>query len=148
MPRSLEGAARPARVKIRPRSVDKKMARAGRRGDVPQKERKAEKARNKDAENGVNPAPAPVLTAMGLNDNLDFMGRQLHVQTENLRSPSPCIVTQVFCNGRVLFSTKSEYLPGVNESQDFSRIGDLMQSQHYRVIEKIRDKKAQILSKS
>jgi hypothetical protein len=65
-----------------------------------------------------------------------------------MRSPTLCIVTQVFCNGRVLFSTKSEYPPGVHESQDLSRIRDLMQAQHFRVIEKIRDKKAQVLGES
>ena len=91
-------------------------------------------------------APSPCIPAtMGLNDNLDFMGRQLHVQTENTRSPGMCIVTQVFSNGRVVFSTKSEYPPGVCESQEFSQIQALMRAQHFRVIEKIRDKKAQIL---
>jgi len=118
------------------------------RGDVQQKERKAEKVGKARREPGTSAASPSVLTAMGLNDNVDFMGRQLHVQTENLRSPAMCIVTQVFCNGRVLFSTKSEYPPGVHESQDFGRIRDLMRAQHFRVIEKIRDKKAQILGQS
>lgn len=113
------------------------------RGNVPQKESKAEAA-GKGKREPVSGSPS-ALSVMGLNDNLDFMGRQLHVQTENLRSPTMCVVTQVFCNGRVLFSTKSEYPPGVGESQDFSQIQELMRSQHFRVIEKIRDKKAQIL---
>jgi len=84
---------------------------------------------------------ATVPTVMGLNDNLDFMGRQLHVQTENLKSPAMCILTQVFSNGRVVFSTKSEYPPDVLESQDSSRIEGLMRDQHYRVMNKIREQK-------
>jgi hypothetical protein len=118
------------------------------RGDVKQKERGTEKVGKAKRELGASTSSPSVLTAMGLNDNLDFMGRQLHVQTENMRSPTMCIVTQVFCNGRVLFSKKSEYPPGVHESKDLGRIQEMMRSQHFRVIEKIRDKKAQILGES
>jgi hypothetical protein len=105
----------------------------------------AGKGTNKIAGN-VPPKSIPV--AIGLNDNLDFMGKQLHVQTESMKSPAMRIVTQVFCNGRVLFSTKSDYPAGIRESQSFSQIQDLMRAQHFKVIEKIRDKKAQILGSS
>jgi hypothetical protein len=56
-----------------------------------------------------------------------------------------CILTQVFCNGRVVFSTRSEYPPGSAGSGDYSRIQNLMREQHYRVIERIRAKKEQVL---
>lgn len=92
-----------------------------------------------------NAPPSSIPAVMGLNDNLDFMGRALHVQTENLGSPALCILTQVFCSGRVVFSTRSEYPPAVGESMDYNRIRNLMREQHYRVIEKIRAKKDQIL---
>ena len=50
-------------------------------------------------------------SAPGLNDNLEFMGKQLHVQTEKTGFPVPRVVTQVFSNGRVVFSKKSDILP-------------------------------------
>ncbi len=84
------------------------------------------------------------LPAMGLNDKLDFMGRQLHIQTENTGSNAACIVTQVFCNGRVFFTAKSEYPAELGKAQDIKLIQDLMRAQHFTVIEKIRSKKAKI----
>ena len=50
------------------------------------------------------------LPVVGLNDNLVFMGRQLHVQTEHTGFPVARIVTQVFCSGRVLLSKKRNAL--------------------------------------
>jgi hypothetical protein len=76
----------------------------------------------------------------GLNDNLDFFGRQLHIQTENIGIPTPRIVTQVFCGGRVLFSRKSEYPPEVQEQGAMERIFDLMHLQHKRILKEISDK--------
>jgi hypothetical protein len=82
----------------------------------------------------------------GLNDNLQFMGRQLHVQTEHLEFPTAHIVTQVFCNGRVLLSKKSEYPSDVRECRDVSKIQQLMHAQHSQVIREIADKQARILA--
>jgi hypothetical protein len=83
--------------------------------------------------------------AMGLNNNLEFMGRQLHVQTEHLELPVAHIVTQVFCSGRVMLSKKTEYPADVRESRDISKIQQLMNAQHYQVIREIEDKQARIL---
>ncbi len=83
---------------------------------------------------------------MGLNNNLEFMGRQLHVQTENMAFPVAHIITQVFCGGRVLLSKKSEYPPAVRESHDFSKIQQLMRAQHYQIMQEIVDKKNRILA--
>jgi hypothetical protein len=95
-------------------------------------------------ENNSGLALAPSL--MGLNNNLDFMGKRLHVQTENAAFPVAHILTQVFYGGRVLASKKSEYPPGVREAQDFSAIQELMRKQHYEVIQEIKDKQIQILN--
>jgi hypothetical protein len=84
--------------------------------------------------------------SMGLNNNLEFMGRQLHVQTENMAFPAAQIVTHVFCGGRVLLSRKSEYPSAIQESHDFSKIQQLMRAQHYQVIQEITDKKNKILA--
>jgi hypothetical protein len=81
-------------------------------------------------------------TAAGLNDNVEFMGKQLHVQTESIGSPAPCIVTQIFSNGRVIFSKKSEC------SADLNKIQDQMNQQHSQVIRNIAEKEARILKAS
>ena len=82
---------------------------------------------------------------MGLNDNLEFMGRRLHVQTEHTEFPVPRIVTHVFSNGRVLLSKKTECPPDIRESPDFNRIQKLMSSQHHQVLKEIAAKQARIL---
>jgi hypothetical protein len=86
------------------------------------------------------------LPVVGLNDNLVFMGRELHVQTEHAGFPTARIVTQVFCSGRVLLSKKTECPAGIRESQDFNKLQKLMSTQHYQVLEEIVAKQARIMS--
>jgi len=83
-------------------------------------------------------------SAPGLNDSLEFMGKQLHVQTEKTEFPVPRIVTQVFRNGRVVFSKKSDISPGL-ESREFAIIQELMRSQHLQTIQEISDKQKRIM---
>jgi flagellar biosynthesis protein FlhG len=89
--------------------------------------------------------PVPATPTMGLNDNLDFMGRQLHIQTEDLGYTGRYIQTQVFCDGRVLLSTKSEYPSSVQSQSDQSQIVEMMHKQHYNVIRELESKKVRIL---
>jgi len=86
------------------------------------------------------------LPVVGLNDNLVFMGRQLHVQTEHTGFPVARVVTQVFCSGRVLLSKKTECPAGIQGSQDFNTLQKLMSTQHYQVLEEISAKQARIMS--
>jgi hypothetical protein len=81
----------------------------------------------------------------GLNDNVKFMGKNLHVQTENSGFPKARIVTQVFCKGRVVFSRKSEYPPGIHECGNPDKIRELMHSQHLQIIQELRNKQDSIL---
>jgi hypothetical protein len=80
----------------------------------------------------------------GLNDNLVVLGKQLHIQTELLKSPVLCITTQVFSSGRVLFSRKSECPPEFSNSGSIGKIRDLMKDQHLQVIREINKKTAQV----
>ena len=80
----------------------------------------------------------------GLNDNLEFMGRQIHIQTESAGFPEARIVTQVFSKGKVLFSRKTDYA-AADDSGGTARIQELMNSQHIQVIKEIKDKQARIL---
>jgi hypothetical protein len=94
-----------------------------------------------EEQGGMASASAPT----GLNNNLQFMGKQLHVQTENMEFPVAHIVTQVFCGGRVVLSKKSEYPAGLRESRDFSTIQRLMQTQHHQILREITEKQTRIL---
>jgi hypothetical protein len=85
------------------------------------------------------------LPAVGLNDNLDFLGRQLHVQTEYIELPVARIVTQVFCSGRVMLSKKTECPPAIHEFQDTQKLQQIMNAQHHKVIQEITGKQARIL---
>jgi hypothetical protein len=82
-------------------------------------------------------APAQPAPAMGLNDNLAMMGRALHIQTEDLGAAGNCITTQVFCDGRVILSTKSEYPSTMRESPHSDQVVELMRNQHFNVIRQI-----------
>jgi len=82
--------------------------------------------------------------AMGLNDNLDFFGKELHVQTENAGFPIPRIITQVFSSGRIILSRKSEYPADVHQAADPEQIQELMRIQHYRVIREISEKQQRL----
>jgi hypothetical protein len=95
----------------------------------------------KEGNGGIALASPPA----GLNNNLEFMGKHLHVQTESTGFPTARIVTQVFCRGRVVLSKKSEYPPGISEFHDFNKMQQLMRTQHYQVIQEIADKQRQIL---
>jgi len=92
--------------------------------------------------NSHNGMPTPV---SGLNDNLEFLGKQLHVQTEKIGFPAGRIVTQVFCGGRVVFSKKTNYTAVASGSDDTDHIRELMQSQHLLVIKGIKDKRARMV---
>jgi hypothetical protein len=76
----------------------------------------------------------------GLNSNLEFMGKRLHIQTENVQFPSAQIITQVFSGGRVVLSKKKDHPPDVAGSGNTRKIRDLMQSQHLQVIKEIKEK--------
>jgi len=95
----------------------------------------------KNQSNAANPA-------MGLNDNLNFLGKELHIQTENVQSSAPCIRTQVFFHGRVVHTVKYEYSTGKRDSLSLSKIRELMHEQHIRVIEKISEQQTKYQKKS
>ena len=82
--------------------------------------------------------------AMGLNDNLDFFGKQLHVQTENAGFPMPRIITQVFSKGRIILSRKSEYPADEHKAADPEQIQELMRLQHYQIIREISEKQQRL----
>ena len=86
-------------------------------------------------------ASAPV---SGLNTNLEFMGKQLHIQTENVKLPSAHIITQVFSGGRVVLSKIREHPPEIRNTGDPGKIQELMRSQHFQIIGEIREKQARL----
>jgi hypothetical protein len=105
---------------------------------------------SREAKNGTpdDLKSAMVIPPMGLNENLAFMGKELHVQTENKGWPTPCILTQVFLNGRVVLSEKSEIPQDLDEKRGCGAIQNMMHAQHSQVIQKIKDKQAKAQGKS
>jgi hypothetical protein len=85
--------------------------------------------------------------AIGLNDNMDFLGTQLHIQTENVQRPTPRIITQVFSKGRIVLSKKSEYPANLSDAENSEKISELMRLQHSQVIQDIIEKQKHIQSK-
>jgi hypothetical protein len=84
-------------------------------------------------------------SVIGLNDNLEFLGKQLHIQTERIGLPSPRIVTQVFSNGRVVLSKKSDIPFQSALPEDAAKVRELMRTQHFQVIREIKAKQNRIL---
>jgi len=82
----------------------------------------------------------------GLNDNVEFLGRQLHIQTEFIELPNSHIVTQVFSNGRVLLSRKSEFPSGNPQSLDIHELQRAMNAQHRQALQEISEKQARALN--
>ncbi len=103
-------------------------------------------ARADDARDSRPHAPPAVVPATGLNDSLVFMGRDLHVQTEDMGDTGRCITTQVFCDGRVILSTKSEYPPTWQDLQPGSQVVELMRAQHFNVIREIENRMTRLES--
>ena len=86
--------------------------------------------------------------AMGLNDNLMFCGKVLHIQTEKISSSVPCILTHVFFQGRVIHTTRHEYSNEDHKSDNWVEIRKLMHKQHVGVIEKISKQQAKYQEQS
>jgi flagellar biosynthesis protein FlhG len=91
-------------------------------------------------------SPVAGTPATGLNDSLVFMGRDLHVQTEDMGNAGHCITTQVFCEGRVILSTKSAYSSSRQDLQSASQVVELMRAQHFNVIREIENRMTRIES--
>jgi flagellar biosynthesis protein FlhG len=96
--------------------------------------------------NGTNPTadyrtPAPTTPVMGFNDSLEYMGRELHIQTEDLGYTGRSITTQVFYGGRVIYSARTEYPATAQDPCDRSLVIELMRKQHFNVMREIESKK-------
>jgi flagellar biosynthesis protein FlhG len=85
-------------------------------------------------------APAPI---MGLNDNVELGGREIHVQTEDMGGRYA--VTQIFCDGRILKSTKSEYPAEMRDDSQRSHKMEFMRQQHRDALRDVEKRKAQIV---
>lgn len=78
----------------------------------------------------------------GLNDNLEILGKHLHIQTENTGFPTVRIVTQVFCGGRVILSRKTDHVSDAGDDGNTTLLRKRMNAQHSQVIKEIKDKLA------
>ena len=76
-------------------------------------------------------------TLTGLNHSLHYRGKEIHIQTEDLGDRVRLIATQVFCEGRVVLSTRVEYPPAARGQDDRQRLAELMRKQHFCVIREL-----------
>jgi flagellar biosynthesis protein FlhG len=91
---------------------------------------------NAAAESDSRPA------VIGLNDNLEFLGRVLHIQTEDVGEGQRAVTTHVFCGGRVLFGKRTEYPADARGRQGRERVAELMRRQHFEVIQELESKRS------
>jgi len=84
---------------------------------------------------GKGPTKEQPLT--GLNHSLHHMGKELHVQTEDLGSREQCIETQVFCGGCVILSTRMAYSASPGDQGGREIVAEQMRKQHFGVIREI-----------
>jgi hypothetical protein len=73
----------------------------------------------------------------GLNHSLQHMGKELHVQTEDLGSRDQLIETQVFCGGCVILSTRVAYSASPADQGGREIVAEQMRRQHFGVIREI-----------
>ncbi len=73
----------------------------------------------------------------GLNHSLHHMGREVHVQTEDLGAREQSIETQVFCGGCVILSTRAGYSAVPGDRAGRETVAEQMRRQHFGVIRQI-----------
>ena len=81
---------------------------------------------------------------MGLNDNVEVDGVELHVQTEDFGPARPTLTTQVFQGGRILLSRRSDYAAAAG-GRDSKVVMELMRKQHFDVIREIEEGRVTIV---
>ncbi len=87
-----------------------------------------------------NQRPKPERLLTGLNHSMSWMGRELHVQTEDLGTTECCIRTQVFCEGRVLLTARASYPDPVDGGSRPGLVSEIMRRQHFGVIQEIEER--------
>jgi len=99
-----------------------------------------------DREKSQEPEMLTAVTPIaGLDDRLDFKGKKLRIKTDNVGYTGRCIATRVFCEGRVVLSTKNDYSSNLQQADSTNHIKALMRKQHFNVICDIESDKIQIL---
>lgn len=70
----------------------------------------------------------------GYNTNIQFKGRDYHVQTEDCGPKDSVVVTQLYHRGAVIFSDKTDY-SRFTDNPDFEKeLRNMMRKQHKDVI--------------
>jgi len=98
-------------------------------------------ARETGAESEILTAIIPIA---GLDDRLEYKGKRLRIKTDNMGYTGRCITTRVFCEGRIILSTKSDYASTSQDANYANYIKALMRKQHFNVICDIEGDKIQI----
>ncbi len=69
-----------------------------------------------------------------LNHNVRHAGNAYHVQTEDLGSTNPCVVTHLFAGGHVVATKRTSYAELVGADDLARQVRQLMERQHKEVL--------------
>lgn len=83
-----------------------------------------------------------VSPSLSLNDNVTFLGKELHVQTEIIQYATPYIRTHIFSGGQIIHTVKYEIPANLHAANDFKEIRDMTNAQHREVMSKINKQQA------
>jgi hypothetical protein len=76
----------------------------------------------------------------GFNTNIRHRGVLFHVQSEDSGRDRPHIITHLYYGGTIIASQKSSYAEHLDDPDLASRVRDLMEDQHKKVLEGLRSR--------
>ncbi len=73
----------------------------------------------------------------GFNHNVRHGGKTYHVQTEDLGTSNPVVVTHLFCGGNVVAASRADYRDALGAPDVTARVRSLMQEQHKQMLRRL-----------
>jgi len=75
----------------------------------------------------------------GINTKIKYKGTSIDVQTQDKGPQAKCVETLIYKSGKIVFSQKSYYTQFIEEGNLKEKINQIMEEQHYSVLNKIYD---------
>ncbi len=73
----------------------------------------------------------------GFNHNVGHGGKTYHVQTEDLGTSNPVVVTHLFCGGTVIATARAGYHDSLGAPDVAAHVMSLMQDQHKQMLRRL-----------
>src|SRR5580692_3503600 len=78
--------------------------------------------------------PAAKKMVVGFNHNINHNGKVYHVQTEDLGTDNPHVITHLFVGGNILASRRSSYSHLMGDANLEAQVRALMELQHKEML--------------